>query len=294
MVESNPDGPLLTHLAACVTFFFNRVRLGYLAQVLSNYVGMASTADVYIVTNVSDEPSREEIRAALPSLPSAISLHFVTPKGLGHPYLLTWTHREVLQQIVQAGQATHFLYSEDDLDITRENVAYWLRARELLRPHGLIPSFFRVEQDTDTGAWYSTDCNHTIKFYRQPKLQVSGETYVCAPNPYQGTYFMDRELMEEFVESPAKSPDFGNWGIREKASQGLTLANVPRGYTSRNLVRVDPKSGSIPQECWVHHLPNNYVEDPQARFGKVPMEGLVVTSRIAALRGQLRRWLGDA
>ena len=97
--------------------------------------------------------------------------------------------------------------------------------------------------------------------------------FVCMPKPYQGMYFLDRPLMEECAESPAMSPDFGKWYIREKAAQGLTFVNIPKGFTSRNLVLVDPHTKTIPQKAWVHHLPNTYANEPKARLGKLPMYG---------------------
>jgi hypothetical protein len=86
-------------------------------------------------------------------------------------------------------------------------------------------------------------------------------------------YFLDRELMEEFVLSPAMSPDFGGWYIREKAAQGLTLVNVPKGYTSRNIVLIDAQTKTVAQESWIHHLPNSYVNNPATLHGKLPVEG---------------------
>ena len=86
-------------------------------------------------------------------------------------------------------------------------------------------------------------------------------------------YFLDRQLMEEFADSPAKSPDFGRWPIREKAAQGLTFVNIPEGYTSRNLVLIDHHTKTIPQEAWIHHLPNNYATNKKEIFGKIPMQG---------------------
>lgn len=283
--------PLLPHLAACVTFFFNRERLVYLTTVVSNYLGLATKTDIYIITNVGNADTREEISAALPAMPDSATLHFVTPTQIGHPYLLTWTHREIFLEIERAKLASHFLYSEDDLAITYDNVAYWLRVRERLRPYGFIPSFFRVEQHPVDGHWYSTDCKSTIKLFRQARLDLEGSTYICPSNPYQGTYLMDRELMEEFSTSPAFSPDFGYLAIREKAAQGLTFANVPPGFSSRNLLLVDLDKQRVPEETWVHHLPNNYVSDPSSPFGKVPMSEVLVTSRAAFLQRKLRRLL---
>ena len=96
--------------------------------------------------------------------------------------------------------------------------------------------------------------------------------FVSLPNPYQGMYFLDRELMDDFAASPAMSPDFGKWSIREKAAAGLTYVSAPKGFTSRNVVPFCSKRKIIHKECWIHHLPDNYAKDPASEFGKLPVE----------------------
>ena len=270
IIEKYSEDPILPHLAVCVTFFYMPERLSFLATVISNYIGIARRTDIYIVTNIVDT---KPISAALPLLPDQICLKFVTPSGIGHPYLLTWTHREIFQKVLTSSDVSHFMYSEDDLLFNRSNVMYWLRYRDALKKHGLIPSFFRVELHQEHG-WVSTDCFSPVRYYIQPKLTLKdGTQFICMPNPYQGMYFLDRQLMEEFADSPAKSPDFGRWPIREKAAQGLTFVNIPEGYTSRNLVLIDHHTKTIPQEAWIHHLPNNYATNKKEIFGKIPMQG---------------------
>ncbi|MFT6157399.1 MAG: hypothetical protein ACI9I4_002316 [Neolewinella sp.] len=268
MLKTGAEKPLIPHLAVCITFFYVPARLTYLSTIIANYIGIAEKTDVYIVTNVADTTP---INDALAAYRESISIQFVTPTGLGHPFLLTWTHREVFKQISSSSQASHFLYSEDDLLFGRSNVSYWLRYREALRAQGLFPSFFRVEKHHTIG-WVSTDCISPLNLGLLPSVQLSdGAFFVCMKNPYQGMYFLDRELMEEFASSPAMSPDFGKWEIREKASQGLTFVNIPEGYTSRNVVLVNTSMKSIPKEAWIHHLPNNYATNPNSEFGKVSM-----------------------
>ena len=70
-------------------------------------------------------------------------------------------------------------------------------------------------------------------------------------------YLMDKELAIEFLFSDASSPDTGIWGIREKAAQGLTYWNVPKGAHSRMLVGLDQRM-RIHSHAQIHHLPNNY------------------------------------
>lgn len=269
MFEKSIEEPLLPHLAICVTFFYKPERLCYLSTIISSYIGIATRTDIYIVTNITDT---QRIAEALPHCHDQMSIKFVTPSGIGHPYLLTWAHREIFQKVFTSSAASHFLYTEDDLLFSRSNVMYWLRHRDSLQKHGLIPSFFRVEMHQKNG-WVSTDCTSPHSLYCHPKLTLKdGTLFACMQNPYQGMYFLDRQLMEEFAASSAMSPDFGKWPIREKAAQGLTFVNVPKGYTSRNLVLVNLYTKTIPQEAWIHHLPNNYANDQNTSFGKLSMQ----------------------
>jgi len=270
IIEKIPEEPLLPHLAVCLTFFYRPERLASLATVISNYIDIARKTDIYIVTNITDTKPISEV---LPRLPDQMSIKFVTPSGIGHPYLLTWTHREIFKKVLTSSDVSHFIYSEDDLLFSRSNVMYWLRYRDPLQKHGFIPSFFRVELHPERG-WVSLDCAPPLRLFRQPKLTLKdGKQFFCMPNPYQGMYFLDRQLMEEFAYSPAMSPDFGEWKIREKAAQGLTFVNIPKGYTSRNLLLVDTHMKTIPQEAWIHHLSNNYVNNSNSEFGTLPMQG---------------------
>jgi hypothetical protein len=147
-----------------------------------------------------------------------------------------------------------------------------MRYRGVLQKYGLIPSFFRVEIN-DYKSWVSTDCVSPILFSEQPKLLLEeGTLFMNMPNPYQGLYFLDVPLMEEFINSPAMSPDFGIWKIREKAAQGLTFLNIPEGYHSRNVVPIDLHQKSVSQQAWIHHLPNNYANNKNTPYGKILME----------------------
>jgi hypothetical protein len=291
MIEKRTESPPLPHLAVCLTFFYVPKRLPYLAKVISNYIGLASKTDIFIVTNIADT---DRISKALPHLPGQMSLKFVTPQGIGHPYLLTWTHREILRTLLHSSDISHFLYSEDDLAFTRSNVIYWLRYRDPLRTHGFIPSFFRVELNQERG-WCSTDCVSPIYLCRQRKVTLDdGAQFICMPNPYQGMYFLDRELMEEYVVSLAMSPDFGEWDIREKAAQGLTFVNVPKGYTSRNMVLIDAQMKTIAEECWIHHLPNSYASNNSTLSGKLPVKGNgVFVTGLLPYRWRQRGWRGS-
>jgi hypothetical protein len=53
---------------------------------------------------------------------------------------------------------------------------------------------------------------------------------------------------------------------------GLCFDKVPPGFTSRYVVPV--LDGHAPAWCLVHHLPNNYANSTDPRFGKLPINQL--------------------
>lgn len=156
------------------------------------------------------------------------------------------------------------MYLEDDTLVTRENMSYWIESRELLRPYGLIPSFLRVEKKANDDRWYSSDCPHPFYIYALPRIEAKKNLgFVNFPELYQGMYLLDRELMIEHLSGSTYSPNSGVWGIQEKAAQGLTFANVPKGYTTRNLIHLIPykiDTLQIDRRCLIHHVPNNYAQ----------------------------------
>lgn len=271
-MQSNPVGDaLLPSLAVCITFHFDATRIGYLSQVIHGYAGIALRTRVYIVTNSSEYAP---IERALVGLPHEISVEFFTPKGLGHPYLLAWSHYAILRDLVADGEITHFLYTEDDILLTSSNIAYWLRARNALREHGLLPSFYRVEMDS-AGQWVSTENCDPVAFSRQAWLYADDiGLFMTMPNPHQGLYFLDQPLMHELINSPELSPDNSIGGIREKAALGLTFIARPKGFSSRTVVPIDLRGKTVAQEAWVHHLPNSYSLNPASDHGKIPMQAL--------------------
>lgn len=271
-------------LAIAVTFHYAENRFQYLAQTTAHFGLLATKVDVAVITNAADEERRNNIRSAIAA--RSFDLQVFSPTLLGHPYLLAWSHLDVFRRLFQEDQSiTHFMYLEDDIRVSPENIEYWLRGREFLKQFGLIPSFLRYELKKDDDNPYSTDVTKKLKLRKLPKVRVTDSyCYVNVPKLYQGMYLLDRELMNEHLLGPSSSPDFGPWEIREKAAQGLTFANVPKGYGSRNVIGFDVEQKRIDAKCLIHHTPNNYAADPISKFGKILIAELIGEPRKSRLR----------
>lgn len=272
-----PDETRMIHsLAIAVPFHFKEDRLQYLRQTAAHFGRLADHVDVTILTNAQDAQRQARIRALFSD--PAVDVQIMTPTLLGHPKLLTWCHRPVLKdRFNRDASVTHFMYVEDDICVQPHNIAYWLQAREKLRAHRLIPSFLRYEELVPGAARYSTDVTRRLALRELPQIKPSPNyAYLNLPQPYQGMYLLDRELMQEHIEGPSWDPNFGPWGIMEKATQGLTFEAVPSGFTSRNLIGFDLTAGQIDANCLIHHTPNNYVHDPRSKFGKVLIRDLIM------------------
>jgi hypothetical protein len=54
-----------------------------------------------------------------------VNIKIVTPKYLGHPYLLTWSHLDVFRKMYKIDDnISHFMYLEDDVEIKLNNIEY--------------------------------------------------------------------------------------------------------------------------------------------------------------------------
>ncbi len=271
-----PAAARISKLAIAVTFHFAPARLGFLRQIAAEFEQLADLVEIYVITNVTDAFNQSQIRQALALRDCEPQI--LAPALLGHPFLLTWCHREVFRQrFEQDPGISHFLYVEDDIRVRPHNIQYWLRGREALRPFGLIPSFLRYERRGNQGADLATDIIDPVDRLKLPNVRLSEQyVFLNLPNPYQAMYLLDRELMAEMIDNPRCGPEFGPWGIREKAAQGVTFSNVPNGCFSRNFVGFDAARGEIDPACLVHHTPNNYADDPKSRFGTIPVQDLVL------------------
>lgn len=262
----------IANLAIAITFHFRPDRLRYLSRITAEHPGLADDSTTFVITDTDDPDDLRAIRHAV----SARRLEIVVPTHLGHPYLLTWTHRAVFRDCFEAGGGfSHYLYTEDDILLTRPNVDYWLRGMAYLAPYDCIPGFVRFELTADNDM-ISNDALGPIDFLAAPKVRAGHRFMINSPYPYQGMYLLAERHAHDLLFTPAGSPDQGlaYWGIREKAAQGLTFWDVPHWAHNRYFIGLT-EDLAVDPDALVHHLPNNYARNPVKGYGEIRMDDLV-------------------
>jgi hypothetical protein len=101
---------------------------------------------------------------------------------------------------------------------------------------------------------------------------------------------MDRELLAEHLDGPTSNPDFDHsdnglfriqgHDMRARAAMGLSFAHVPKGFRSRNVLPFNKETLQIEPYSFVHHLPDNYTNNPNELAGKVPVNNLFIPASV--------------
>ena len=268
-------------LAVYLTFHYVEARLGYLVRaVRSLYEIPAVRKDFFIYVNDVGSAEIEAIRAALQAAGIGDGVEIRPCRDLEHPYLLTWAHKPDLRRAVLSKENgyTHFIYIEDDEEITESQFAYFLKYLDPLKTKGLIPGFYRVEGNDETGETVSTDQEKRVDLGVRPHVRLGDLAFVDLKNPYMGSFILDRELATEYVGSLSfdlvGSTLRRNWGPRERAAMGLTFEKPPFPFVSRVVHPVDVRTLVPAAEAFIRHLPNTYGNDPDSPLGSLPIDSV--------------------
>lgn len=269
-------------IAVCITFFYKQNRVKYLLEVIDGLVEFSVPIDLTIISNNLPIDFASFLKNYVFKKFNFI-LNIFSPVGLGHPYLLAWSHYSVFKEKILDISFSHFIYLEDDIKFTENNFKYWVEARNILKNDNLIPAFFRYEINTNS-KWYSTDVLKSMSIYDcKVILNINNDHFINIVYPYQGMYLYDRELMLEYFHSSSFNPDFDHgiynsifplkpFNIREKAALGLTFFNIPKTFRSRTVLPYDVNKNQLKTDCLIHHIPNNYTLDQSSLNGRIEVD----------------------
>jgi hypothetical protein len=277
-------------ILAAVTFHFRESRLQYLFQVvraLSAYP--VEAIDVVIITNVDHQMILEQIRdlcaplfKPFPVRPrSKKNLWIESFPKLPNPWLLPWSHKHLIVDRFLTAETdyTHFIYVEDDILLSFDNFCYFVHYREALKEERVIPSFQRIEYNDADQHLYLVDQVGVSDFGSRKRVDVDGYAFVNLDHPYSAMFILDRDLANEYVETPSFDRQRSKlvqpeYDVAARAAMGLCFESPPPGFAFRYVSPVVPNTLTTPYWSWVYHITNNYAKNRLKPFAKTRIDQL--------------------
>lgn len=183
------------------------------------------------------------------------------------PWNLVWEHKKLIGEDFHNGNENSlYLYIENDILFAQQHLEYWLKESSLLSKSQLSPSFLRIEFDHKDRNWIAIDFfgDSKVSIEDCPKISDDDFYFVQLPNSYSGLYLLDQSQLEVHLNSKAfsksESRELTWWDLGARATAGNQFVDVPVGFTSRNVIKVDKNSLIPSRECLIHHLPNLYIK----------------------------------
>ena len=231
METDGQESPRLRLLVVIASF--GEKNLALLKRIIACYRSMTFPVDVVVVSNApKDLGPGVEVLVGLPAR---------------NPWSLPFAHKAVLAR--KAGQYDLFAYSEDDMEVTEENIRAFLRVTPHLAPDE-IAGFVRYEVDA-SGNRYLADVfggHH----WKPESVRRRGSSFVAEfTNEHAGFYLLTRDQLRQAIASGGflLAPYQGRYQLPE------TAATDP--YTRCGFRKVICVSEL--EDFLIHHTSNRYV-----------------------------------
>jgi SAM-dependent methyltransferase len=181
---------------------YGEKNLGFLKTIIQNYRNMPLEVEVVVV---SDAPKNlghgAKVVVGLPSR---------------NPWSLPFAHKAILAENVERFDL--FVYSEDDIEVTREHLEAFQRSTMALKPDE-IAGYLRYEIGTD-GTKFLPDA-HATAHWKPESVQRRGD-YTTAEftNVHAGFYILTQSQLKQAIASGGflRTPCQGQYGLPETAA----------------------------------------------------------------------------
>jgi hypothetical protein len=267
-----------------VASHYNPTRLPFLNRVLDSIALWTDfRAKVIVSSNTDDYARNGTMQAARERFSRGghdLILNVVS--DLADPWMLTWVHKPFIQPwLASATDEDFFIYIEDDIVLSNDNIAYFAKNLDRTKSKSLIPGFLRVEYQN--GDQRILDLFWPEYWQRDRSLRIDGQLYHACHNPYWAGFVLDPALAREYLASASFTPEgskFVRWqvnpndslsrGIAERAAMGLTYENADKRLGSRIVVPI--VDGGPDPDCLVWHCANNYSDKQHPVFGRLTVD----------------------
>jgi 2-polyprenyl-3-methyl-5-hydroxy-6-metoxy-1,4-benzoquinol methylase len=213
---------------------YGEKNIGFLRQIIEIYRRMAMEVDLFVVSNVPKNFGADvKVVVGLPD---------------PNPWMLPFAHKTIFAQNVD--RYDFFIYSEDDIEVTEENIRSFIDATAVMEPDEIL-GYIRYEICPD-GTKLLTDVHGA--FHWKPNSVRHRGKYTIAEfsNEHAGFYILTQFQLRRSIASGGFliGPHEGRYGLPE------TAATTP--YTNCGFHKVICISDL--ENFLIRHMSNLYVE----------------------------------
>jgi SAM-dependent methyltransferase len=231
LTATNPEKQRLRLLVAIASY--GRKNDSFLRRIIGNYQSMAMDVDIIVLSEApKDIGAGIRVVAGLPSK---------------NPWSLPFGHKQILAENVERYDL--FAYSEDDMEVTEQNVQAFLRVAASLEADE-IAGFLRYETDP-SGIRHLPEA-HASAHWKPESVKRRRDCIVAEySNEHAAFYLLTREQLRKAIASGGflRGPCEGRYDML------CTAATDP--YTNCGFRKVICISAL--EDFLIHHLPNRYV-----------------------------------
>lgn len=263
-------------ILACMPTPFDPARFRHLWMTVRCLSGLGCRrVKIIVLTETEDPDNIEQLRQLVRPVSDDIEIR--PQHGIEDMRALPWRHKAIIRDEFLTDPAAFdlFLYLEDDILLTAENLAYFIAFRQGLDRFRFIPSFVRCEYNFTKHRLHAIDHVFPQPVSPRQKLRIGQTLFVNTNFPFCATYIFDHALARAHMGTRSASMEESAsvvwWGVVEHASLGQMFEDVPGGVLSRYMVPVDPISLRLLPACIVHHATDKYT-NLDAEHGRVPLD----------------------
>jgi SAM-dependent methyltransferase len=229
-----PDSSTNGRLRLLVTIAsFGDKNLSYLKELIRTYRTMDMDVDIFVVSDSEKD------------LGPGVTVIVGLPGS--NPWALPFAHKAVLATRVEHYDL--FIYSEDDMGVTENNIQAFLRASPHLAPDE-IAGFLRYEIDL-SGGWSLPELHGPFHWHPDSVRKRDGLLVAQFSNEHAGFYLITQAQLRQCIASGGflKGPYRDRYGLPETAATDV--------YTSCGFRKVICISDF--ENFLIHHQSNRYV-----------------------------------
>ena len=190
--------PRILVVIAC----YGTKNLGFLRQIIQGYRKMDFEVDITVVSE-APKPLDDDVKVVV-GLPAK------------NPWTLPFAHKQVFAENVDRYDL--FIYSEDDIEVTEDQIRGFLRVTPYLEPSE-IAGYVRYETDT-AGAQILTDIHGAFHWEAGSTRRRGPYTIARLTNDHAGFCILTREQLRRAIASGGFlcGPYQGRYGLPETAA----------------------------------------------------------------------------